>query len=239
MRGTERRPVFAPAALLPVAVVIGLLVLVWASTTGPVRMLRDSGRRYVFEPPPHPPPTPYDGPSLMPSLREVTRDVHPLADLSWLGDLIATAVLLLVCVAVLLGLRWIWTHRWHPPAAPEEVAFEVLPDRVVEALRRDRTAQLDAVGEGSPRNGIVACWLRLQEILSEAGVPPDRAETSAEFVVRALRALDLDPRPIATLAALFREARFSEHPVDEDARRAARTALEALHEDLSLRGAAR
>ena len=48
MTGTERRAGAAPAALLPAGVVLGLLVLVWAATTGPVRMLSDSGRRYVF-----------------------------------------------------------------------------------------------------------------------------------------------------------------------------------------------
>lgn len=238
MTGKVRRLV-APSALLPVGVLLGLLLLVWAATTGPVRMLSDSGRRYVFEPPPSPPPSPTDGTTQAPNLRELTRDVRPLTDLSWLGDLIATAGLLLVCVAVLLGLRRLWIHRWHPPEPPEVVAFEVLPERVAEALREDRTAQLDAVEQGSPRNGIVACWLRVQESMAAAGVPPNRAETSAEFVTRVLHALDLDPRPIATLAALFREARFSEHPVGEDARRTARAALEALHDELALREAAR
>ena len=70
-------------------------------------------------------------------------------------------------------------------------------------------------------------------------MPPDRAETSAEFVVRALRGLDLDPAPIARLAALYREARFSEHPVGEEARGEARAALEVLHEDLVRRSTVR
>ena len=70
-------------------------------------------------------------------------------------------------------------------------------------------------------------------------MPPDRAETSAEYVVRVLRALDLEPRPIAILAQLFREARFSEHPLGEDARSRARSALEALHGELADRGAVR
>jgi hypothetical protein len=222
-------------ALLPAGVVLGLLVLVWAATTGPVRMLRDSGRRYVFEPPPAPTVSPSDGSMPAGNLREVTKDIKPIADLSWLGDLIATAVLLLFCIAVFLGLRWLWLHRWHPPERPEEVPFEVLPTRVAESISRDRKAQLEAVADGTPRNGIVACWLRLQESVEEAGVPPRRSDTSAEFVQRALRSLDLDPRPVATLAALYREARFSEHPVGEDARDAARAALESLHADLAAR----
>ena len=144
MTGRERRPLVAPTALLPAGVVLGLLVLVWAATTGPVRMLHDSGRRYVFQPPP-PPPSPSDADPTTGNLREVTKDIRPLADLSWLGDLIATAVLLLFCVAVFLGLRWLWLHRWHPPEQPEEVAFDVLPGRVAESISRDRDAQLEAV----------------------------------------------------------------------------------------------
>ena len=221
-------------ALLPAGVVLGLLVLVWAATTGPVRMLRDSGRRYVFEPP-TPTASPSDGSTPAGNLRDVTKDIKPIADLSWLGDLIATAALLLFCVAVLLGVRWLWLHRWHPPERPEEVPFEVLPAQVAEAISRDRAAQLEAVADGAPRNGIVACWLRLQASVEEAGVPPRRSDTSAEFVQRALRSLDLDPRGVATLAALYREARFSEHPVGEDARAAARAALESLHADLAAR----
>ena len=234
MTGRERRLTAAPAALLPAGVVLGLLVLVWAATTGPVRMLQDSGRRYVFEPP-TPTASASDGSTPAGTLREVTKGIKPIADLSWLGDLIATGTLLLVCSAVLLGLRWLWLHRWHPPEQPEEVPFEVLPAQVAASISRDRTAQLEAVAEGAPRNGIVACWLRLQASVEEAGVPPRRSDTSAEFVQRALRSLDLDPRAVATLAALYREARFSEHPVGEDARDAARAALESLHDDLAAR----
>jgi hypothetical protein len=120
------------------------------------------------------------------------------------------------------------------------VEFEVLPDVVVqEALRDDAEAQLAAVGEGSVRNGIVGCWLRLEEIVASAGYPRSPAETSSEFVVRVLKSLDLDPRAAATLAALYREARFSAHRLGEDERTAARSALQALHEELRSRGAAR
>jgi hypothetical protein len=235
MTGT-RRPLLAPAAWLPTLVLLGLLVAVWAATTGPVRMLRDTGRRLTFDTPTPPPETASSdqGP---PNLREITKDVQPQFDLSWLGDLIAGALLLGVCLAALLALRWWWLHRWHRPEKPETVDFDVLPDAITEAMRADAQAQLEAVEQGSPRNGIVACWVRLQEILTGAGVAPRRSETSAEFVVRTLRSLDVDPRAIGALAALYREARFSDHELGEDRRTAARDALRALHEELRSRGA--
>ena len=233
MTGTTRRPW---AALLPTVVVLGLLVLVWAATTGPVRMLSESGRTFVFNTPTPLPtqPTESEGTG---TLREVTKDVDPQFHLAWLGDLIAWTLLIALGIGLFLGLRWLWIHRWQPPEKPEEVDFDVLPDRLVDALRRDVSAQQAAVEEGDPRNGIVACWLRLQEVVTDAGVPPRRSETSSEFVVRALHSLDLDPRAIGRLAALYREARFSEHTIGEDGRTAARDALHALHDDLRSRGA--
>jgi hypothetical protein len=74
--------------------------------------------------------------------------------------------------------------------------------------------------------------LRLEEAVAAAGVRPGVAETSTELVSRVLHSLDVDPRAVATLAALYREARFSEHPMGEDARAAARASLTRLHEDL-------
>ncbi len=234
MTGKDRGTRAAPAALLPTGVVLGLLVLVWAASTGPVAMFHASGRTFTFRTPRS---TAGVDASVGPTLREVTKDVQPQFHLAWVGDLVAWALLFGVCLAAFLGLRRLWLHRWHPPEKPEPVDFEVLPDGLVEVLGGDAAAQLAAVDRGSPRNGIVACWLRLQEVLTEAGVPPRPSETSAELVVRTLRSLDLDPRPIGSLAGLYREARFSEHELGEDARTAARSALQALHDDLRARGA--
>ena len=54
-------------------------------------------------------------------------------------------------------------------------------------------------------------------------------ETSSEFALRLLDLAEADPRAVADLAALYREARFSDHRLDEPARERARTALAAIH----------
>lgn len=236
MTGNDRRAPFAPAALLPAAVALGLVVLVWAATTGPVGIAGPSGRTVKFGSSASP-TAPTDSASPGENLREATRNVQQKLDLSWLGDLITSAILVGVGLGLFLVVRALWVRRWRAPERPAEVDFDVLPTgAVADALRGDFAAQLAAIEAGSARNGIVQCWLRLEEVVTAAGLPPRRSETSAEFTVRVLKALDVDPRAIGTLAGLYREARFSEHDLDEQARQSARAALEELHDDLRTRG---
>jgi Domain of unknown function (DUF4129) len=231
MTGRDRR-----AAALAPALAAGLLLLLWAANAGPVALLRPSGRRLSFDT-----DTPSTEPSASPSGARGAgdpREAPQTIDLSWLGDLLAWAVIIASLVGVALLARWVWLHRPRRPEAPPKVDVEVLPaSELARILSEDHDAQLDAVSGGSPRNGIVRCWLRLEESVAAAGLPRARHETAAEFTVRVLHRLDLDPRAIGDLARLYREARFSEHELGEDARSAARSALESLHEDLRRLGA--
>ena len=223
------------------AVVAGRLVLVWAATVGPGDLVSSRpGARVVpafltetASPSASRPPV---------TLEEITEDVEQTIDLSWLGSLITWAlvlgVLLALCLAVVAVVRVGIRNRWLRPGRREEVDFEVLPEeRAVQALVDDAAARLEAVDQGSVRNGIVRCWARLEDAVGDAGLPRARHETSAEFTVRVLHRLDLDPHAISDLARLYREARFSRHELTEDARTEARSALLQLEHDLAaLRG---
>ncbi len=223
----------APRAVVLGAVSAAVVVLLWAAAGGPGALLSDSGRRRVLTHTPEP-TAQASTVSPAPNLRTVTRNIRQTHDLSWLGTLIAWAVLVGAVLVIALALRYLWAHRWRPPEKPSEVAFEVLPrGRLAQALHDDSAAQLAAVAEGSPRNGIVRCWLRLEQTIGEAGLPPGPTETSSEYTVRVLRNLDVDPRAIGRLAGLYREARFSEHPLAESDRTAARAALQQLHSELA------
>jgi hypothetical protein len=226
------------SAAASAGIVVGLLVLVWSVTAGPAAMLSDSGRRRVFHAPsPSASPSGTGSPG-PPNLREATRGVRHSIDLSWIGTLIGWALFVSIAVAVLLLVREGWRHRWHRPAKPLEVDFDELPElAAAEALRQGVDSQLGALAMGEPRNGIVRCWLVLEQIIAEAGLPRHPAETSTEFIVHVLHRLDIDPRAISVLAKLYREARFSEHELGEDARTAARAALQQLHSDLQELGA--
>jgi hypothetical protein len=176
----------------------------------------------------------------MPTYQQLTSHVQPTVDLSWLGQLIGYTAVLAACYGVFVLLRSLWRNRWRPPEARPGVEFELMPGRaVLESLQDDADAQLAALDGGGPRDSIVACWLRLEEIVSAGGVQARRWETSTELVTRVLHELDLDPRPVAELASLYREARFSEHPMGEASREKARSALRRLHEDALALGVSR
>jgi hypothetical protein len=231
MTGRDRR-----AAALAPALTAGLLLLLWAATAGPVALLSPSGRRLTFDAR-TPSPQASTSQSHAPGTGD-PRDAPQTIDLSWLGDLLAWAVIIAFVVGLALLARWAWQRRPRRPEAPPQVDVEVLPpSELARSLAEDHEAQLDAIVGGSPRNGIVRCWLRLEESVAAAGLPRARHETAAEFTVRVLHRLDLDPRAIGDLARLYREARVSEHELGEDARTAARSALESLHEDLRRLGA--
>lgn len=124
-------------------------------------------------------------------------------------------------------------RRQRPPeiADPDPDAADV-PD-LPERLAATTSSQLSALYEGAPRNAIVACWLALEEVAADVGIPRRPAETSAEFTRRVLARYVVDSTAINELAVLYREARFSEHALTEVHRRAAIDALGAL--DTALR----
>ena len=104
-------------------------------------------------------------------------------------------------------------------------------------LGRAAAEQLDALTHGTPRNAIVACWLRLQSATQQAGLPAAAWETSHEYTVRALRRLSLDGSAITTLSELYREARFSDHEMTEEQRGQAVAALSVLAAQLARQSA--
>ena len=78
------------------------------------------------------------------------------------------------------------------PTTPTTPAGPRSPEELAAAVAADRAAQLAAVQEGTPRNGVVAAWSRLEEIAAETGLARQRWETSAEFTARMLAGLPVD-----------------------------------------------
>lgn len=144
-----------------------------------------------------------------------------------LALVVAAAIWVFVGAAKVLVTRQRLRFRRLPPPP----AFDVLAD-VATSVTDDAAEQRAALVAGTPRNAIVACWLRLERAVADAGLERDVADTSVEFTSRVLGAYSVDRDAIVQLAALYREARFSTHVMDETHRRAALGALDTLHDGL-------
>ncbi|WP_404392859.1 DUF4129 domain-containing protein [Humibacillus xanthopallidus] len=142
-------------------------------------------------------------------------------------------VLVLTAVIVMAVLIRILVALWRRPRITlhEDPSFEI-PDVPVELLR-SADQRVELLRTGAPRNAIVAAWLDLETAVAATGLPRDPAETSTEFTERVIGTWDIDRLRLGDLAALYREARFSVHELDESHRERALRDLETLHADLA------
>lgn len=144
--------------------------------------------------------------------------------------LIIAAVLLAVLT---LLVRWLLALT-REPAEPDD-ADEDADDMELLLEATSARARARARAEGDPRNAVVACWVALEDAAERGGMERDPAETSLEFTARVLQRWEVDPATIEDLAALYREARFSAHPVGEEQRHRAVEELERIHDQLRRR----
>lgn len=226
------------ALVLGLACLGGVLLIAWAAVSGPVGVPEDGGPAPSYAAPTPTEATQSPQATGTPSPRPTAQQPSSRGfNLSWIRylvvGLLATGALWLL-VRSLPRLARIW--RELPDTDPAQHGdIGLLPGRAEElalALAADRARQLSAVDGGSPRNGVVAAWGRLEVITAASGMPRLGWETSAEFTVRMLKALDVDPLAAAELAELYRLARFSSHDLGEEQRDRARAALGRLHDDV-------
>lgn len=240
MTATLRRTVIVTMAALGVA-----FLLAWAASTGPTGVVGDA--RPTTAQPSSAPTTASD---------RTDRPVEDQGDGQhddsllgtgsgqWLHD--GLGLLAILAALWFLGLVVRFLVEVVGPRLPaEQLVLDLDPRADVEAGREavaaDRDRHREALTVADVRNGIVACWVLLEESAAAAGVVRRPAETATEFVVRFLHTLDVDPRPVGRLAELYHEARFSSHAMDTGARSGAERALEAIHDEiaLALRGSSR
>lgn len=137
---------------------------------------------------------------------------------------------LLAGVALLATLlpRWRLSRRGRPVPAALGAAGEPtaeLPAAVDRAL--------EAVEQPDAREAVVRAWLLLGEAAAAAGTPARTSETATEYAERLAGAHRLPAASVHRLAELYREARFSGHPVRAEQRDRARAELQQLRGALS------
>jgi hypothetical protein len=153
---------------------------------------------------------------------------------SFVFAVLATIVVLFVYLALLVrGQRAQRRQR----TTREAIEFTTLdaPARLAEAITRDAEQQDELLREGDPRNAIVAAWQRFEVQGASVGVGRRSWETSSEYAIRILDLVAADSGAVNRLAGLYREARFSDHPLTEDHRSRALEALAGIRRSLGAR----
>lgn len=146
------------------------------------------------------------------------------------------AVMLLALVVVLVRMARDQMRPRSRRVAHDAVEFATLdePARLAEEIVAGAAEQDAALRDGDPRNAIVAAWQRFEVQGEAAGVGRERWETSSEYALRILDIVAADAGATHRLAALYREARFSEHPITEDHRAEALRALDVIRRSLGV-----
>lgn len=155
-------------------------------------------------------------------------------DLGLTRILLGLGIALLVLVVVISGLR-LWRHLTRPLAPGATATYATLDDereRLVQAVDSGRRALLDGT---DARAAVIACYAAMEESLADSGVTRRAADSPQDLLERAVaRGLPTEAAA-ATLTALFREARYSTHPMDTGHRDRAAAALAEIADGLRAR----
>jgi hypothetical protein len=166
----------------------------------------------------------------------------PPAWLWWLLAAIAAGAVVWVAVRIareLVRIRWRlprlsgWRWRWRrrPRTAPGE-SPATGPARVAhhddaEVAREAVDAALAPLREpADPRAAVIEAYARMENVLAERELGRRTPEAPREYLRRVMREKGMPQESLATLTALFEEARFSRHPIPESAPRRAASELQ-------------
>jgi hypothetical protein len=234
-----RRAGASAVAFTLLAVGVLLLMVMFAARSGPQRIF--AGPLHDPDIGPAHPSFSFSLPPLAKGRRHSEGLIHNNPVFTAIGWMVRLAILVCVLWLVYRGIKRLVQRLKElagrsRPETPEPVDFDVLddPEPLAEAMRRDADAQFELLLGGEPRNAIVACWDRFEEQAERVRASRKDWETSSEFTLRLLEAVAADEAAVSRLEALYREARFSDHPIDEGRREAAVEALRAIHASLGI-----
>jgi hypothetical protein len=132
--------------------------------------------------------------------------------------------LLVLFAVVALAAGALITYRRRraiPRAMSEDVSDPETAPLVAALAAGERALHSDP----DPRTAIIGCYAAMERSLADAGSPPRLADTPAEVLSRATAGGLVRSTWAGTLTGLFRQARYSSHPMTEADRAAAIGAL--------------
>jgi hypothetical protein len=215
--------------------VVGLALLVIATRSGQTRDISKHGQPYHI---PLPKPKSLQQTNRVKVIQKAPKQQGGFPEwlqiLAWiLAGVVAAAILALAAMFLLRLLQQLKGQRWRRERAADGDLAEMTPEDVAKALTEVVDETLLTIERGETRDAIIACWLRLEDVAAAAGIEKTPAETAAELTERVLSTHQVSRQTLSRLADLYREARFSIHPLGDNARQEARNALEQTRNELA------
>ncbi|MFJ2780635.1 MULTISPECIES: DUF4129 domain-containing protein [unclassified Kitasatospora] len=147
-------------------------------------------------------------------------------------------VLAAVVAAVLVAALVRGWRRLRLPGPGSRTAPAVGPARAEDVLAEAVATGRRALRGGDARAAVIACYAAMEGSLAASGVARHASDSPTELLERAVADDRVDPVQARALTALFHEARYSTHPMDDSQVRRARTALDTIADRLADRPAA-
>ncbi|MCX4745512.1 DUF4129 domain-containing protein [Kitasatospora sp. NBC_01287] len=144
-------------------------------------------------------------------------------------SLLALGVKIAVVLAVLAAVVAVWRllRRLPKPRLPHGATTRTRTDEreLARAIASARRALLNA---HDARTAVIACYLAMEDSLAASGIERRIADSPTDLLHRATTTGTLHGPAATTLTDLFREARYSQHPMDHTHLHHARTALDTI-----------
>ncbi len=159
----------------------------------------------------------------------------------WVDAAIVGLCLAFVVVVVGMLIWYLFRDGFRVRSAPLVAAAPAPTEPPIDARTEEVVAALDAGldrlsdRDTDPRRAVIACWVRLEEAAAAAGTPRHPGDTSTDLVARLLGAHQVSRPVLDDFAAVYREARYATHVVDEQMRAAAVRSLGHLRAELTVR----
>ncbi|MFG1807995.1 DUF4129 domain-containing protein [Streptomyces sp. NPDC049040] len=149
--------------------------------------------------------------------------------------LVVIGIAVLVVVLLLAGYR-LWRQLHRTAVRPAEDAYHPAEQEVLaDAVDSGRRALLDG---NDARAAVIACYAAMEASLARSGVARRASDSPQDLLERAAGSGLLTGSHGTGLTALFREARYSTHPMDRTHRDRAAEALDAIAAQLAERAEA-
>ncbi|MEV6583632.1 DUF4129 domain-containing protein [Streptomyces sp. NPDC051582] len=207
--------------LLAASLVVPLLVLV-LHRFGSSGSDHEAGR--VGGPEPIPLPSPRQDPTPAPPPTQRAGPADHGMHFGLMRILLGLGIALLVVVVVIAGL-YLWRHLTRPPTPDSPATYATLDDaqeRLAHAVDSGRRALLDRT---DARAAVIACYAAMEESLADSGVIRRVSDSPQDLLERAAAGGLAAGTAAIALTALFREARYSTHSMDDGHRDRAAAAL--------------